>query len=295
MGPLGARPELGQGDRGRAARERAYEMGPLLRKEFDEITPLPLFKILLKSSPLLFDFTGARVTTENIPFTTFHGRLRQIDAATLPNTFDLFFPQFRMEEEWRSMWPEIQISVGSQRTDFIGRGRERRFAGDKSLSRGRYYCMVEPPANLAKNNTLLGELFAYAGPALPVQLELLDSTVDVLEAAQLARQYDWNLSSPCVIHIIRGIENPWIFSPSLGIGPNGLLIRYAVNVVEKKIEKVIDLRLPTTLDWLMRTFGRLEAETEFIIDASGETLHTNKGSSPPSNLASFLPLILLSS
>lgn len=237
-------------------------------------------------TPLQPPLVATDLSTE-IPFTTFRGQLKQIDAAALPDIFDLFFPKFRTEEEWRN-FEDIKLNVSARTTSFTSRGRERRFAGDKSLPRGRYHCVVDSPSNSADNNTLLCELFAYADPSFPVQPELLDSTIDVPQTRAIAEDFEWDLRSPCIIHLAKGNGNPWIFSPVIGIGPDGLFIRYPVNVVEMEIDKVIDLRLPDTLDWFMETFWRLEAETAF--ERGGFTM--TKGKPPPLNLPSFLRLIL---
>ena len=174
----------------------------------------------------------------------------------------------------------------------MGRGRERRFAGDQSLPRGRYYCLVDSESNAAANNTLIGELFAYADPAFPVQPELLDSTVDVARDPQMAESLGHHLSSPCLLNIVRASENPWIFAPTMGFKVRGDVFSYPVAITEQKIDKVIDLRLPETLDWLMRTFVRLEAETEFQPSAEHQIICTKPGLAPPSDLETFLPLIL---
>lgn len=43
-----------------------------------------------------------KLPVDSIPFTNFHGQLCQIDTSALTNLFDLFFPRFRTEEEWRA-------------------------------------------------------------------------------------------------------------------------------------------------------------------------------------------------
>jgi hypothetical protein len=106
-----------------------------------------------------------------------------------------------------------ELALAGGTAAFVGRGRERRFAGDNSLERKRYYRLADSPSNDPSNNTLLGELFAYAEPRLPVFPDLLDSTVDTDKAAKITAIFGWEPSTPCILHIIHERKNPWLFSP----------------------------------------------------------------------------------
>ena len=223
--------------------------------------------------------------------------------------FDLFFPQFRTEEEWRSQpTGGIKVNISARTTSFVGRGRERRFAGDRSLPRGRYYCLVDSDSNEPTNNTLIRELFAYADPVLPFSPELLNSQVDVEQVSLIAEKFNWGLSDPYLIHIIKSGDDPWVFpwvfSPVFGIRPGLFLLRYPINVIEMELDRVIDLRLPQTLDWLAKTFGQLETDTDFEgeVGVSSDpyqpigdhirNLSTAAKGPRPDTLPSFLPLLL---
>src|ERR1700682_6238470 len=138
-----------------------------------------------------------------IPFTRFSGRLKQLSVSDLSDVFDLFFPRFRTEHDLSSFITRGRgralqpgVTMGSDAAVFTDRGRERRFAGDATLERKRFYCLADAPTNDRSNNTLLCELFAYAEPRLPALPQLLDSTVDVEQVKQVAEAVDFDLAVP---------------------------------------------------------------------------------------------------
>jgi hypothetical protein len=221
-----------------------------------------------------------------IPFTNFSGRLKQLDTSALSDLFDLFFPEFRTLHEASSYWAKggIRLMVSARSTNFISRGRERRFAGDETLKRQRYYCIEDSKTNRSDNNTLLGELFAYADPRLLVLPELLDSTVDVEHFTDF--RY---LSAPCILHILRNQDNPWFFSPVFGIPPDGTIFQYPLKIVDQNIDRVIDLRITSTLHWFYNTFSNLEQTTNLSLESFSVVPFAKR---PPKDVQEFLPALL---
>ena len=234
-----------------------------------------------------------------IPFTQFAGRLKQLSVSELPDIFDLFFPRFRTESAVSSFFTRGRgrsvmgdgLILGGDSAVF-NRGRERRFAGDATLQRKQYYSLEDAPTNHPTNNTLLNELFAYAEPRLLTPPVLLDSTVDIAQAARVAADLGWNVKAPCLLHIVRPRDDPWMFSPVLGIPPEGCVVRYPLIIVDAVIERAIDLRLPTTLQWLFETFVPMEMyrEGQFIAP-NGRILQPTKGD-PPKNPAEFVRTLM---
>jgi hypothetical protein len=234
-----------------------------------------------------------------IPITPFAGRLKQLSLSELPDIFDLFFPRFRTESEVSSFFTRGRGQVvggdvifGADSAVFANRGRERRFAGDATLQRKRYFCLEDAPTNHPANNTLLNELFAYAEPRLPTPPELLDSTVDTEQVTRLAADMGWTLEAPYVLHIVRRRDDPWLFSPVLGIPPEGCVIRYPLTIVNAAIERTIDLRLPKTLQWLFETFVPMEisGKGEFT-DSEGKIWQPIK-LDPPKNPAELVRTLI---
>lgn len=235
-----------------------------------------------------------------IPFTTFVGSLKQIDTAALDlgDAFDLFFPRFRTERDLssfitreRGRFMHGDVTFAGDSAAFTARGRERRFAGDATLARRRYHCLQDAPSNDPANNTLLGELFAYAEPRLPFLPELLDSTVDIEAVSAIAARLRWDLSAPCILHIIKRLDNPWFFPPVIGIPPEGAFLRYPLTITNEVIERAVDLRLPNTLEWLFRTFVALETDWTGRFNSGDGTISTIK-LNPPETPAEFLRALL---
>jgi hypothetical protein len=235
-----------------------------------------------------------------IPFTRFAGRLKQLSVSELPDIFNLFFPRFLTESEISSYLTRGRghtlvgddVILGKDSAVVTNRGRERRFAGDTTLQSKQCYCLEDAPTNHPTNNTLLNELFAYAEPRLPSVPELLDSTVDIERAGRVAADMGWKLETPCVLHIVRHRDEPWLFSPVLGIPPEGCVIRYPLTIVDTVIEQTIDLRLPATLQWFFQKFVNIEilCEGRFAV-SKGKALHPRKGD-PPKNPVEFVRTLL---
>jgi hypothetical protein len=93
---------------------------------------------------------------------------------------DLAFPLFRQldaELFFPVGWTSITTGIGS-RAVFIGRGRERRYAGDKSLDRGRYWSVCNDRRGF-DYSTFLNELRAYHSYSSGSAVYLYDTTCDL--------------------------------------------------------------------------------------------------------------------
>jgi hypothetical protein len=199
-----------------------------------------------------------------IPFSTFKGRLKQLDISKTDKLFGFFFPRFSSLEERR--WLEAggeseeMSMVSESAAEMIGRGRERRFAGDETLGRGRYHALVDSPLNPPQNNTLLREILAYASPTALVRPELIDTTVDLDMVEQLARDCPPMVHQPAVLLLVRP-HGYGALPKSLDVESGATtIIPYPLKVTAIELDNVIDLRRPSTLDWLVETFVPLEEQ-----------------------------------
>ncbi len=234
-----------------------------------------------------------------MPFTRFEGRLRQLHVSELSDVFDLFFPRFRTEHDMSSFITRGHgraliggVTLAGDSAAFTNRGRERRFAGDASLQRKRYYCLEDAPTSDFANNTLLNELFAYAEPRLPIEPEILDSTVDVEKVSRIAEALRWTLDPPFLLHIVQPRDSAWMFSPVLGLPPKGCFLRYPLSIVDVAVDRVIDLRHPSTLQWLFDTFVPMEiAGAGKYVAPNGEIIAVFKRTQP-TNTEELLPTLL---
>lgn len=104
----------------------------------------------------------------SIPLTTFSGWLKQINVDELNPmgllALDYGFPHFMNFLDFNEDQAHNTLTRrGYGVTEFANPGRARRFAGDHTLPRGRYYTVCKN-AKGDDNNTLQGELWAYYRP-----------------------------------------------------------------------------------------------------------------------------------
>jgi hypothetical protein len=198
------------------------------------------------------------------PRTSFRGTLKQLQCEHFDEkqsyAFDAVFPAFRRLDEYltfRNNWGPVNTGVGS-RVLYVGRGRERRYAGDKTLSRGRYFALCN---NEYGNDcgTLLNELKAYYSYESRLPCEIFDSTISDAAATELSKFRHKPIEWPHILlrigpkapnHVanhITGAQHPIIHLP------------LALDVVSVEIENVVDLRLPDAQRWFHRHFLAMEA------------------------------------
>ena len=86
---------------------------------------------------------------EQPPLSLFRSWIKQLDSDALePNevaALELAFPLFRELDDRLlfgdgTSWSSIHTGMGSK-VLYVGRGRERRYSGDRTLPRGRYWSL----------------------------------------------------------------------------------------------------------------------------------------------------------
>jgi len=199
----------------------------------------------------------------DIPTSMLTGTLKQVDPNGLDEPerqlFDFFFPQFRRlaneTPEWFSRKKPMPVFTSESVFLHGGGDRQRRFAGDATLPRARYWSLEPswPSEPDPEDNQLIWELFAYSSPYNRMDPELIDTTVDVDDAKKLRRR---KLISPVpsIVHNIHPHEK--------GLLPARLRIdnkvqsfrQYPLKIEEVSIDNVLDLRQPESMRWLRRMF-----------------------------------------
>ena len=201
----------------------------------------------------------------SIPLNTYSGWLKQIDVAELNPmghlALDYAFPLFLSFLDFGDdQAHEALTRKASGHSPFVQLYRARRFAGDHTLPRGRYFTVCRD-AQGNDMNTLLGELWAYYRPERGGRIAMLDSTNEkALRAAEESGV--WNLPRLSVPFIglmfapsERGISP---FAHMAGIDfPNALVVLLPVSVRDVQIERVLDLRQPEAAEWFAYYFSRL--------------------------------------
>lgn len=183
----------------------------------------------------------------------------------------------------------VKYVVDKDRIELAGRGRERRFAGDESLDRGRYFALEDPELIRPETNTLMAELFAYASTEPGAIPRCLDSRYDheALKHMNLPHNKDGNdyllLTVPRAALVALGQDVP----PPL----SQITVPFVIYRDFYTIENVIDLRKHETAAWFAETFIGMEMEFQSKPRASQVVLVQPK-LDRPRNFHELLPTLL---
>jgi hypothetical protein len=190
------------------------------------------------------------------PLTRFSGSIRQVDLSDVDahtrNVFNHFFPEFLRLGSSRHIWQKGGVHTIFDGTSLRhgGRGRERRFAGDPSLQRSRYWVVQDTRPNRNRNQ-LLNELFAYASPWVPVPVEVLDTRLDRRQVKNWLEARHSTVNRESLLQLIRP-HLPGHLPLSLGIdGCTFTLMKYPVLRLKVAVNGVLDLRHPPAQDWVV--------------------------------------------
>ena len=165
---------------------------------------------------------------------------------------------------------------------YMATSRHRRFAGDESLPRRKYYAIANDPSGNDRG-TLLAELHAYANVAASGVCLLYDNTLP--EHRQSL--HDLRVTKPTlVVDLRRTRRRP---SPALeqlaDAAVDGRWMRLPLKVERRRIKWVLDLRNPRTADALAAAIHLLSPDT-----ALG--LQLFQGLPPISSFAGLIPSLL---
>jgi hypothetical protein len=188
------------------------------------------------------------------PFTHFLGSIRQVDLSAVDthtlNVFNHFFPEFLRLGSSRHFSQRARRILDGTSVRYGGRGRERRFAGDSSLPRSRYW-VVEDSRPDRDRNHLLNELFAYASPWVTVPVRMLDTRLDRREVKNWLETTRSTIDCESLLQLIPP-HFPGRLPLSLGIdGGDFTLMKYPVRRLKAAVDGVLDLRQPAAQDWLI--------------------------------------------
>jgi hypothetical protein len=152
------------------------------------------------------------------------------------------------------------------------RSTSRRYSGDDSLQRGRYFSIASDIQGY-DGGTLLHELYAYgAFHNYPGLVEMFDLSMpqtgrvlEVLSSLQPQNYNDLDLSTPSLLLVFLPLAKDPPFEATYGQG-----VRFAVqiplSIYELVLDHVVDLRRLETADWFTHEFIR------FGFDVSGRQI-----------------------
>jgi len=205
-----------------------------------------------------------------IPFETVTIALKQVRFSELEpierKNLNFFFPGYaddRVFEEYE--FPQSSPMHGATDRGFDvvqDNSVPRRFAGDFSLPRSRYYTVCRNSKG-EDGGTLVNELRAY-GNAIDTGFYYIVDSAENSEAAAYFRQYIISDASAlfCVIRDTPSFPSPYanLVEVDRRVHRDLLVAVIPTTISMQTFERVIDLRIPETRDWFVRAFTNAKDE-----------------------------------
>ena len=132
----------------------------------------------------------------------------------------------------------------------------RRFAGDSSLPRGRYYTLAHDESGF-DDGTLVDELRAYYNPIPSGMVQIFDLTKTRDKQIFEERELPYGEQNIVLVFLPQGPQ-PHPFARRYTNKPAALLVVLPLLIHRRRLTKVLDLHIPDVADWFARTFSRLE-------------------------------------
>jgi len=129
-------------------------------------------------------------------------------------------------------------------------GRERRFAGDHTLPRCRYYTLCG--ASGEDHGTLLYELLAYSSGSHAHPFIIREVDLGIEEMPANIAQYERPPAGRAIrvtFPMLRAEAHPYISDKGLQSATEGVAVYLPLNVVKLNVDGVLDLRDPAAGDW----------------------------------------------
>lgn len=240
-----------------------------------------------------------------IPFSIFEGYIKQLNVAELDDNehfaLDSLFPLFCNLDDWHrfdSGWCPVRTGMNGK-VFYVGRGRERRYAGDQTLTRGRYFSLCNNTASGDDGGTLLNELMAYYSYRSRIPGRVFDTTVGH-DAAKELRTYGHELPHFPALLLRVGPKESNPVPKRMGLPPcDTVHVPLPLIILRATIEYTVDLRIPATQDWFFSHFMELEQAhcrypKENGIFKSGDTYFVtfDKDRSEMRSFVDILPVLL---
>jgi hypothetical protein len=234
----------------------------------------------------------------SMPLVTFDGWLKQIDADELNPigqiALDRGFPLFL---SWVDFSEDSAHNVMTRRgygvSDFYRPPRARRFAGDDTLPRGRYYTVCRNSRG-DDGGALIGELYAYYRVDSAGVVAIVDSA-DEESIHQMRESGFWKLP-PLQSPFIGVLFAPWqnAANPIAKLfdvePPNTLSVLLPLTIRQTRIDHVLDLRQPEAARWFAHHFSRLVVDAG--TDAEPKWIRCCPNRPPLESIEAMLPTML---
>lgn len=144
----------------------------------------------------------------------------------------------------------------------------RRYSGDETLPRGRYYSLAR---DLSGNDdyTLLNELRAYAMPDEPGYFEMYDLTIPsdrdyIKNFFEMRCNISYNREDVLLIGLLplygrsHKLVEKWSNTQTKDDIPLTIFVEIPLTIKKETIDKIIDLRDPSTANWFAKEISTLK-------------------------------------
>jgi hypothetical protein len=186
--------------------------------------------------------------------------LGDLGAAAMQAAFEPFMGWKPSEDVIKEALNATSAMLGGVKVK-AGATTQRRFAGDTSLSRGRYYSISrDDEGNDA--GTLQHELVAYFYPKDPGWMGIIDLTLPDNRPA--GTRLDALASrEPSILITFHPLDGqPHAFAARYTNRAAPLLVSIPLRVIRERISGVLDLRLPSTAAWFTKQISGLTFQGE---------------------------------
>jgi hypothetical protein len=224
--------------------------------------------------------------------------LHEVGQAAIHETFNGFVAKGMTEETQRQRREQIVELLGGEErasgTEMRFDLTYRRFDGDPTLSRGRYYSISVDEAGY-DNSTLCQELLAYYEPKQPGWVAAFDlsmvehrtslsSWFDSMPESEL-RRLDLDGSALVIVFTpLNGRPHPFATRFTDRVAP--FLVTIPTEVKRVRMDRVIDLRDPSTASWFTREM------TQWRVELDGKEVSMIPAKPPLQEFRDLIPTLL---
>lgn len=197
-----------------------------------------------------------------IPFSTFEGLVRQLRVNSSPEAlrlgFETAFPTFFDNRFDLTMFEQQVTADGTIKSG----KRARRFAGDETLPRERYFSLCDDQ-KFNDFGTLKREMLAYYDECSGVDVMLYDSLSEPKLKPERLAQFGLTEKDTefflVLMHIVKETQSVSKLKSHMSLeNERSIGITYGFNKHLLQTNRAIDLRLPETQEWFTKTFVSLE-------------------------------------
>lgn len=199
----------------------------------------------------------------DIPFTNTELILKQLDISQLNelgqaamfHVFTGYLDRDQFSDEQIQKW-NVEQKEWSRFDWHFDPNPYRRYAGDVTLPRARYYTIAKQPSG-TDNGTLVRELRAYYNARESGIVQIRDST-EPQDAQFLSKIVQLDSPHMVLLFLPHGGKPNSFASKFTNQSKTGLMVLLPLKVSIVRLSRIIDVRQPATAEWLANTLPQAE-------------------------------------